>query len=311
MRKGHRATGFTLIELSFSIVFIAMLLIAIATITTNMIATYRRGLILKQVNNYGTELVNDFKKSVANATITSFEKLCKSVYDTNASDCIDDEAKSLINFYDSAEIELDRNNISGSLTVPVHGAFCSGSYSYVWNSGYLFSETTVSTKPDANKGVGLKYKNSDNSIVIIAPSQLRLLKVLDPTHSICAATIATGYKTSGDSGSMLNRYKKESGDYYIDITEKTKITEEPTELLPGDGGNGNFAIYSLNVSVSDQDNSGRNAFYSGAFILGTIEGGVNIKASGDFCAPPGEYSQSEFDYCAINKFNFAMSATGE
>ena len=307
-----RKTGFTLIELSFSIAFIAVLLIAIAAITSNMIATYRRGLLLKQVNNYGTELVSDFRKSIANATTTGFEGLCKNLYGSNLAsytNCITDEAKSLISFYDVAEIEVGRVGMS-EIEAPVHGVFCSGTYSYIWNSGY-FGNAKVITKPDEGQRIGLKYTNMNGENAVVKPSNLRLLKVLDPTRSICAAIMATEYGKSGDGGDLTDYYEKDSDEYYINIIDKTKIKEEPIELLPSDGGNGNFAIYDLEVSISDQDKLGKNSFYSGSFILGTIEGGINIKASGDFCAPPGEYGQSSFDYCAINKFNFAMRATGE
>ena len=54
---------------------------------------------------------------------------------------------------------------------------------------------------------------------------------------------------------------------------------------------------------------GKASFYSVSFILGTVQGGINVMSSGNFCKAPEE-DDSNFDYCAINKFNFAAQATG-
>ena len=59
------------------------------------------------------------------------------------------------------------------------------------------------------------------------------------------------------------------------------------------------------------------------FILATYRGGVNIKSNGDFCegsdskdgtrdsTDSDEMTLNDFDYCAVNKFNFSARATGE
>ena len=39
-----------------------------------------------------------------------------------------------------------------------------------------------------------------------------------------------------------------------------------------------------------------------------------MKTAGNYCVPPKDYNKKDyanFDYCAINKFNFAVQATGE
>jgi hypothetical protein len=53
--------------------------------------------------------------------------------------------------------------------------------------------------------------------------------------------------------------------------------------------------------------------------LATYRGGVNIKSNGDFCEGSddengyrdSEITLNDFDYCAVNKFNFSSRATGE
>ena len=51
-------------------------------------------------------------------------------------------------------------------------------------------------------------------------------------------------------------------------------------------------------------------FFAGSFILGTRRGGVNITTSGDSCKPPTD-EYSDLEYCAINRFNFAVQAGGD
>ena len=87
-------------------------------------------------------------------------------------------------------------------------------------------------------------------------------------------------------------------------------TEEPVELISSNNAGGDLAIYDLSATFSTSGVSINSAFYSVSFILGTVQGGINIKAAGNFCNPPNGYDSS-FDYCAINKFNFAAQATGE
>ena len=50
----HRTqSGFTMVELSITLAFLALLLISIAVITTNIIAIYQKGMTLKAVNSVG------------------------------------------------------------------------------------------------------------------------------------------------------------------------------------------------------------------------------------------------------------------
>ena len=74
----------------------------------------------------------------------------------------------------------------------------------------------------------------------------------------------------------------------------------------------NLAIYDMNTSVSEQVGITKNAYYYSSFVLGTVQGGVNINVAGNTCATPGgNYKTVEnLDYCAINKFNFAALASG-
>ena len=79
-----------------------------------------------------------------------------------------------------------------------------------------------------------------------------------------------------------------------------------------------LALYDFVILPATQNNKTGQIFYSGMFILATIRGGVTVLSNGDFCtgseimySDKVEATNQEFNYCAVNKFNFAMRATGE
>lgn len=57
-------SGFTIIELMFSTTFIAVMLIAIAVCTIQISRTYERGLTVKEVNQVGRTLSDEFKRTI-------------------------------------------------------------------------------------------------------------------------------------------------------------------------------------------------------------------------------------------------------
>ena len=133
-------------------------------------------------------------------------------------------------------------------------------------------------------------------------SNFRLLKVKDKQRAVC--------KTAIDLGSNTNKYAEPSGGIgnEIDISGYGGLGEEP-EILLADDANNPLALYDLSVAAPASNTLGNSLFYSISFILGTVQGGINVMSSGNFCKAPTEYN-SNFDYCAINKFNFAAQATG-
>ena len=80
MRNKGNKKGFTLIELSLSIAFIAVLSIAVALIVSNAIATYHRGVLLNQINTTGMELVDDVRGAIQGAQARSVTYDCVNVY---------------------------------------------------------------------------------------------------------------------------------------------------------------------------------------------------------------------------------------
>ena len=57
MTKKGTKKGFTLIELSFAILFISMLLLTLTLIASEIIAIYRKGYAIKTINSVGPTLL--------------------------------------------------------------------------------------------------------------------------------------------------------------------------------------------------------------------------------------------------------------
>lgn len=298
-----KKAGFTLVELSLSIAFIAILSIAIVLIITNTISSYHRGLTLSQLNTTGMDLVNDMRASIQNSVIHSVASLCSSTYedgDTAKEACEEDGGSLFVTVAREANIAINGK----SLRVPVFGAFCSGNYSYIWNSGYFFSDDYK--LEDALSPAELRYiKPStavDSNPQEATVSDFKLLKVKDESRAVCVSAVygdKGNYKDDGEISSVF------------DITEiggGSVISENPTDII---GPDSNMVIYNISSAIPAESTSGNNAFYSVSFILGTVHGGINVTA-GNHCATPEGYNSAvaNFDYCAINKFNFAARAVG-
>lgn len=312
MHKRRMKKGFTLVELSLSIGFIAVLSLSVALIVTNSISAYHRGVILDQVNTTGMEIVDDMRASIQSAQARSVKRMCAAVYE--ASDdvnsalkrCENDEGRGFVSITKYANVEEHGKQI-GSTAVPVWGAFCSGYYSYIWNSGYF------DNKDATVKGTGkasLKYKNPSggvNTKTGDGEDGFRLLKVEDPERSICISAVGTKYLTDNNNinnGTSEFNIADDGSTNRFDV-----VDEEPYAVL---SQRDSLALYELLSYLNGQSGVIESSFYSVSFILGTIQGGININSRGDFCDPPADYSASAggFDYCAINKFNFAAQANG-
>ncbi|MBQ1298321.1 hypothetical protein IIY24_00580 [Candidatus Saccharibacteria bacterium] len=283
-------SGFTIIELSLSIAFIAILSITIVLIITDTISSYRRGLVLNQINSTGMELVSDMRSAIQNSSAQSPVKDCGNIYQDETA-CREDNAQNFVSVYKKATVQVGTESLEN---MPVYGAFCTGKYSYLWNSGYFFSdEGTV----EVNSSIILKYSGSPEGGV----SEFKLIKIEDNERAVCKVATTTpegGY--NAEKGEMNSN---------IDISNYGNVGNELIYGLPDES---NLALYDLTVDPPAESDDNKVTFYSASFILGTVQGGINVKTSGNYCATPGGYNSDieNFDYCAINKFNFAGQAMG-
>lgn len=286
--------GFTLIEFSIALAFFSILLLIIAYLVINMISMYQKGLTIKAVNTAGAELIDDFSRTISSSSSDSISKLCSNYFNgVNIQKCIDDEAK-LVNYHQHTS-NFDGNADSNT---PKHGAFCTGQHSYLWNTAYTFDLFWIGKRNKPNNLSSyqaiLRYKTYNKPEEEKILKNFRLIRFSDPNRLACIHN-RNEYSTPSSSEYNLTGYL---------------MTEEPIELI-GDSENG-LALYDLTLFPPSRHNLTGHSFYSGSFVLATIRGGININSVNNYCADfkPDSLS-TDFAYCAVNRFNFAIHSTGK
>lgn len=312
MKWRGRRQGFTMVELSLSLAFIAVLSITVVLIITNAVSSYRRGLTLNQVNTVGMDLVDDLRAAVQNAPTQVVESACASIYLSGSSgenECIKDQAHSFVSVTRRSRVITGGETISD---VPVFGAFCTGTYSYIWNSGYYFNDQDYKVQDVGKAKIVYRYidKESGGTVKTVEKRDFKLLKIEDDERAVCVSEALNKREVMASNASYLVDGAAMRADF--DITKFHVLEQEPVDLLGGKDSSNNLALYDLYAPKPAISTDNNDSFYAVSFILGTIQGGVNIKASGNYCATPGgkRSSAENFDYCAINKFNFAAQANG-
>lgn len=329
--KAKRREGFTLIELSLSVAFIGILSIIIVLLINNTISTYRRGVTLNRLNSSGMDIVDDIRSTIQSSPSSELTRLCEVYYGGQAegssaaqnkelNKCISDGARGFVSVVRTAEVRA--HNTNKMQNVPVYGAFCTGSYSYIWNSGYFFSsDHKVGPESEPLKPATLKYRKIGDDSHGGSKDRFKLLKVEDPGRSVCISSFY-GEKNKEDvveSPNQIIQNKNYNPNGQInsfngkfDISSYDGLSEDPVDLISVDQGN-DLAVYDLRSSAPAGGASNYGLFYSVSLILGTTRGGIDIMSSGNFCVPPEDYDKGDLidsDYCAINKFNFAVQANG-
>lgn len=330
MDKKPYREGFTLIELALSMVFVAILALAIALVIRDTIASYRRGLTLNQINTVGMDMVDDMRAAVQNSQSKSVLNDCLKYYYSNNdggeeggayNSCKDDQGYNFVYWVKEEEVTLNTKPIG---TMPVYGAFCTGTYSYIWNSGYFETEGAEFASKSSGQWAKLRYMQNvaggDNIEKRIANTlrnddttkPFRLLKVRDDRRGVCAGVVRN---KNGAGGTFSTDYVGMSGilpsefEGWFDMTDYTPVEEKepPVDIIMTDKTY-DLALYDLFVARPAISSTQKNMFYSVSFILGTVDGGINILEQGKSCSTPSEYTTENYDYCSINKFSFAAQS---
>lgn len=317
MTKRYYQKGFTLIEISLSLVFVTILALAIALIISNTIGAYQRGITLTQINTAGMAITDDFRVATQNSSAKSLTATCGIVYTdpTEREACEADQAYNFVTVTKYSPMNIRKTTTSKTYysNVPIYGAFCTGSYSYIWNSGY-FESPDAEFSSKNGQWASLRYKKADGSIATIgADKMFKLLKVKDSSRAVCISAINPNYSATE---SRARKYPRTAGEISIpNLFDVTGIFDgtfsENPEFLISDTTDGDLAMYELLIARPAFSVEDSSLFYAGSFILGTIGGGIDIMSTGKTCSAPNDYEVENFEYCAINKFNFAVQSSGE
>jgi hypothetical protein len=243
---------------------------------------------MKAVNSVGKELIDDFSRAITASPARTVESICREKYNpqnkkTAFDKCVSDKARKAM-YQQHYNVVL----INGEeQIVPTNGVFCSGRYSYIWNTAYSLNEEYERKNP-LDSYVGVYVENGD-----VKNQSFRLLKVTDFNRSMCMQHLRS------------DTYLYDSNlEYNINYTPE--VVEELLENSEND-----LALYDMTIFSPTIHSVTSAGFYSGTFVLATLRGGINIFTTGEFCSEPPDNLATDFAYCAINKFNFSVRAAGE
>lgn len=268
MAKFAPRKGFTIIELVLAMGFLTTILVTIAILLIQIMSIYQKGLSLRAVNTMGQQLIDELTRTVGGSPIVPNINPVP-----NDSGIVNEQAlaTALRRYYVSNTIVEDGRQKQ------INGVFCTGSYSYIWNTPE--SDPTNSASPNV---LTLQYGETGERKIY------KMARVVDNTRRICQ-------EAQGDSP---------ASNFIISATDP-----EPIELINTDEAD--LYLYDFTVFPATQNTITGQTFYSANFILGTMRGGINIMSNGDYCEDLASQEMvSDFSYCAVNKFNFAMRATG-
>ncbi|MBR3319301.1 hypothetical protein IKG06_02215 [Candidatus Saccharibacteria bacterium] len=324
MKLGHKRArkAFTLIELSFAIGFISVLLITITLITNEIIQIYRKGYNIKSINQVGRDVIDDFQNSIIQSSPSSLASFCATKYpnesDQDRKDCDANHGLYSVyqQYYTSVKV-LSGGSSADYKEVPTGGIFCSGKYTYIWNTGYIYNTKDYAFRDAGDDDNRTEQQNSRNKHKLIVKykyrdnkgeaqegsnDRIRLIRVEDATGSICASTLENGYPSAEEAA------LGPGGTTNYEIEVRPVLSNEPEEILAVTDAD--LVFYDLVLFEPARVTGTEKLLFSGSFILGTIGTGVDIMSSSNYCQTP-TYFTADFSYCAINKFNFIIQSSSK
>jgi prepilin-type N-terminal cleavage/methylation domain-containing protein len=168
------------------------------------------------------------------------------------------------------------------------GVFCSGFYSYIWKQAdFLWNAGD-------NTGGG--------AVAVNGSKDFRLLKARDVGRHLCQPSSLGLSSCPNNAGKLL-----------CPVAGSPNLSATETVELISTGGL-ELALFDFDIFNPAKSNITGQVFYAGSFILGTPRG-ANVLGglvSAEVCDAPNTSGDSAFDfqYCSINKFNFAASSLG-
>ena len=292
MKRKTTKKGFTIIETTLATMFLGVIVLSVANLIIQMTHIYQKSLALRAINSTGQQIVEDMQRKINSADYLYDLDTNHDGYLVNK-EIIDNMSKYF------REWNVGASN-SATDQKQIAGAFCVSDYTYIWNS-------PIPLKEGDNKGILIKAKKTTGSGT--ETKQYKLARVFDPNHSVCENKWLS---SDGGNTSDPNARTYTGDSYTIDMSS----SDEPVvELVNSDESN--LAIYDLTVHPIIQSTVTKQSFVSISFILATVRGDVNIMSDGDFCRGTGtedladtDYSSYDFEYCAVNKFDFSMRSGG-
>ena len=299
--------AFTIIELMLAMAFLGTMLVGIASLTMRITNIYQKGLAIRSVNAIGREIISDLTRTI-NGSRVNIDINPEVPTSGQVDEKLIKEARA-----DYYLVTMDGDGKQWG------GVFCTGDYSYVWNTADTFRRLRrdENLKKKNYTPLNIRTALGENAYVIqtddgyIIP---KFARFQDNGRHACVHDEDGNPAKDETSGSIKSSERL----FYLGAGSKLSAVNELIEDNESD-----LMLYNFTVFPATQHNTTKQIFYSGMFILATYRGGVNIKSNGDFCEgsdqedgsrdkeDSDEMTLNDFDYCAVNKFNFSARATGE
>ena len=278
--KEHKK-GFTIIEITLAMTFLAILMVSIATLIMRVTNIYQKGLAMRAINATGTEIIEDITRTVGAASYLVDIHSQDAELGGNGVMEYDNNYKLVEKYYYDYTV-YNENHDGKNFNVQYFGVLCTGDYSYIWN-------TARALDPDF----------TTKNFITVNVEKVKMVRVYDREQTQC---------NKDKNGSVANLAKRN----YLPVTINVPA-DNVVELINNDEMD--LALYEFNITPATQSAITRQSFISANFILATRQGGININANGDFCRGEDnefkdEYEGTMFNYCAVNKFSFSARTGG-
>lgn len=278
--KEHKK-GFTIIEITLAMTFLAILMVSIATLIMRVTNIYQKGLAMRAINATGTEIIEDITRTVGAASYLVDIHSQDAELGGNGVMEYDNNYKLVEKYYYDYTVYNENHN-GKNFNVQYFGVLCTGDYSYIWN-------TARALDPDF----------TTKNFITVNGEKVKMVRVYDREQTQC---------NKDKNGSVANLAKRN----YLPVTINVPA-DNVVELINSDEMD--LALYEFNITPATQSAITRQSFISANFILATRQGGININANGDFCRGEDnefkdEYEGTMFNYCAVNKFSFSARTGG-
>lgn len=278
--KEHKK-GFTIIEITLAMTFLAILMVSIATLIMRITNIYQKGLAMRAINATGTEIIEDITRTVGAASYLVDIHSQDAELGGNGVMEYNNNYKLVEKYYYDYTVYNENHN-GKNFNVQYFGVLCTGDYSYIWN-------TARALDPDF----------TTKNFITVNGEKVKMVRVYDREQTQC---------NKDKNGSVANLAKRN----YLPVTINVPA-DNVVELINNDEMD--LALYEFNITPATQSAITRQSFISANFILATRQGGININANGDFCRGEDnefkdEYEGTMFNYCAVNKFSFSARTGG-
>jgi type II secretory pathway pseudopilin PulG len=241
-RVDNRQQGFTVIELTLAMTFVTVLMVTIALTITQLANIYNKGTTLRAVDQAGRAISRDLQSTLAESQPLD----------------VSSDVLGGANFRQQAEV-------GGDASSPDGGRLCSGSFSYIWNTGKGLQNPVNS------------YEKSDEKI--------RLVKVRDTGALYCGDTSLKIKKE--DAIELLSSGDRELAIQSLQI--RTAASDPVTQQ----------ALYRITLEIGTNDKDSLNQSTSINSIDTTCKPPNDDASVQDFCA----VNQFEFTVRAGNRGN--------